>query len=67
MGKIKHYLWQFFSFLLAAYGFYLLFLLLWDTFLRINRTMALPLSLGITLSLVLATLVYYLKKGKLPL
>jgi len=52
---------------LVAYGFYLLFLLLLDTFLRINRTLAFPLSAFITLTLVVLTVLYYIKHKRLPL
>ncbi len=67
LKKIKHYLFQFLSFLLVAYGFYLLFLLLLDTFLRINRTLAFPLSALITLVLITLTVLYYIKHKRLPL
>ncbi len=67
LKKIKHYLFQFLSFVLVAYGFYLLFLLLLDTFLRINRTLAFPLSALITLVLITLTLLYYIKHKRLPL
>jgi hypothetical protein len=52
---------------LVAYGFYLLFLLLLDTFLRINRTLAFPLSALITLALIALTALYYIKHKRLPL
>ena len=67
LKKVKHYLFQFLSFLLVAYGFYLLFLLLLDTFLRINRTLAFPLSALITLTLIALTVLYYTKHKRLPL
>ncbi len=40
--------WQAVSFLFVLYGFYLLFLFLWDTTVRLNEELALPLSLSIT-------------------
>jgi hypothetical protein len=67
LKRVKHYLFQFLSFLLVAYGFYLLFLLLLDTFLRINRTLAFPISALITLVLIALTVLYYIKHKRLPL
>jgi hypothetical protein len=67
LKRVKHYLFQFLSFLLVAYGFYLLFLLLLDTFLRINRTLAFPISALITLTLIALTVLYYIKHKRLPL
>ncbi|AHE96084.1 hypothetical protein THERU_04730 [Thermocrinis ruber] len=67
LKKVKHYLFQFLSFVLVAYGFYLLFLLLLDTFLRINRTLAFPISALITLVLIALTVLYYVKHKRLPL
>jgi hypothetical protein len=52
---------------LVAYGFYLLFLLFLDTFLRINRTLAFPISALITLVLIALTVLYYIKHKRLPL
>ncbi len=67
LRKVKHYLFQFLSFVLVAYGFYLLFLLLLDTFLRINKTLAFPVSALITLVLITLTVLYYIKHKRLPL
>jgi hypothetical protein len=67
LKRVKHYLFQFLSFVLVAYGFYLLFLLLLDTFMRINRTLAFPLSALITLTLITLTVLYYIKHKRLPL
>jgi len=67
LKKVKHYLFQFLSFVLVAYGFYLLFLLLLDTFMRINKTLAFPLSALITLTLIALTVLYYIKHKRLPL
>ncbi len=67
LKRVKHYLFQFLSFVLVAYGFYLLFLLLLDTFMRINRTLALPFSAFITLTLIALTVFYYIKHKRLPL
>ncbi|MGC8852922.1 MAG: hypothetical protein ACP5P0_04895 [Hydrogenobacter sp.] len=60
-------LWQAFSFLLVIYGFYLLFLFLLDTFLRINSSIALPASLFITLLSVALVIIFWIKKKRLPL
>ena len=67
LKRVKHYLFQFLSFVLVAYGFYLLFLLLLDTFLRINRPLAFPISALITLVLIALTVLYYIKHKRLPL
>jgi hypothetical protein len=67
LKRVKHYLFQFLSFVLVAYGFYLLFLLLLDTFMRVNRTLALPFSVLITLTLIALTVLYYIKHKRLPL
>lgn len=67
LKRIKHYLFQFLSFVLVAYGFYLFFLLLLDTFLRINRALAFPISTFITLTLIVLTVLYYIKHKRLPL
>lgn len=67
LGRIKHYLFQFLSFVLVAYGFYLLFLFILDTTLRVNRTIAYPFSTVLTLFLATLTLIYWFKKKRLPL
>jgi len=67
LKRVKHYFFQFLSFVLVAYGFYLFFLLLLDTFLRINKTLAFPLSALITLTLIALTALYYIKHKRLPL
>ncbi|MDW8032328.1 MAG: hypothetical protein RMH93_02145 [Aquificaceae bacterium] len=66
LSKVKHYLFQVLSFIFVAYGFYLLYLFLLDTTLRVSRDLAYPLSLGITLLLATLTLVYWIKKKRLP-
>ncbi len=67
LARLKHYLFQAFSFVLLVYGFYLLFLFLLDTSLRVNRTLAYPFSIALTLLLFTATLIYWVKKKRLPL
>jgi len=37
--------WQIVSYLLVAYGYYLIFLFFYDTFLRVSKPFALPLAL----------------------
>lgn len=66
LSKVKHYLFQAISFVFVVYGFYLLFLFLLDTSLRVNRTLAYPFSIGLTLILATLTLVYWIKKKRLP-
>ncbi|MCS7261860.1 MAG: hypothetical protein N3C13_02895 [Aquificaceae bacterium] len=66
IGKIKHYLFQTLSLGFAVYGFYLLFLFLLDTLTRVSRPLAYPVSFGITLLLAILTLLYWIKKKRLP-
>ena len=66
-SRIKHYLFQFISFIFVVYGFYLLFLFLLDTMLRVKREIAYPLSLLIVLVLASLTFLYWIKKKRLPL
>jgi len=67
LKRIKHYIFQAISFIFVIYGFYLLFLFLLDTSLRVNKTLAYPFSIGITLLLASFTFYYWVKKGRLPL
>jgi len=67
LKRVKNYILQFFSFVLVVYGFYLLFLFLYDTTLRLNRQVALPFSLMVVLLLFALTMVYWVKKKRLPL
>ncbi len=67
MGRYVSHIWQALSFLLVAYGFYLFFLFMLDTFIRINKTFALPLSLLLTFILVAFVGVFWYKKKRLPL
>ncbi|RMH81346.1 MAG: hypothetical protein D6674_00620 [Acidobacteria bacterium] len=66
LHKLKHYLFQLLSFLFVLYGFYLLFLFLLDTLLRVNRPLAYPLSTLLVLSLFTLTMFYWFKKKRLP-
>lgn len=67
LKKVKNYLFQAFSFILVAYGFYLLFLFLLDTTLRVSKPLAYPFSVALTLFLITLTLLYWVKKKRLPL
>ncbi|RMH01544.1 MAG: hypothetical protein D6699_06750 [Aquificota bacterium] len=67
LKRVKNYILQFFSFVLVVYGFYLFFLFLYDTTLRLNRQVALPFSLMVVLLLFALTMVYWVKKKRLPL
>ncbi|MFN3870581.1 MAG: hypothetical protein ACK4MW_03740 [Aquificaceae bacterium] len=67
LKRIKSYLFQAISFIFVLYGFYLFHLFLLDTTLRINPKIAYPISLLITLTLLGLTLVYWIKKKRLPL
>jgi ABC-type antimicrobial peptide transport system permease subunit len=52
MRSILRKLWQFLSFIFVLYGFYLLFLFIWDTMIRVNEALALPLAVLITLAVM---------------
>ncbi|MFN7064616.1 MAG: hypothetical protein ACK4OF_00490 [Aquificaceae bacterium] len=67
LKRLKHYLFQAISLIFVLYGFYLLYLFLLDTILRVNRSIANPLSIGITLLLLSLTLAYWIKKKRLPI
>ena len=62
-------LWQFVSFLFVLYGFYLFFLFVLDTALRVNDKLALPLALLTTLLLMGISALLWLRKhkGSLPI
>jgi hypothetical protein len=55
-------IWQVVSFLFVLYGFYLLFLFLWDTLNRINEQLALPISILITLGIMSVSAVLWVRK-----
>lgn len=67
LNRIKHYIFQILSFIFVVYGFYLLFLFLLDTMLRVKREIAYPFSLLLVLILASLTFVYWVKKKRLPL
>ena len=54
--------WQFISFVFVLYGFYLLFLFIWDTMIRVNEGIALPFALGATLALMAVSGFFWLRK-----
>jgi len=56
--------WHYFSNLLIFYGYYLLFLFFYDTFLRVVKPLALPLSLTITLSVAGIHLLFILRRKR---
>lgn len=66
MRRYFGYVWQTLSFLLVLYGFYLFFLFMLDTLIRINKSLALPISLVITLLLLTFVLVFWYRKKRLP-
>ena len=57
-------LWQFVSFLFVLYGFYLFFLFVWDTMIRLNNRLALPLALSTTLLFMGISTFFWLRKHK---
>ncbi len=62
MRNILRKLWQLISFVFVLYGFYLLFLFFWDTFLRVNENIALPVSAGITLGIMGVSGILWIRK-----
>ncbi|HIP42514.1 MAG TPA: hypothetical protein EYG91_01045 [Aquifex aeolicus] len=59
LGKVLGKFWHYFSNLLLIYGYYLLFLFFYDTFLRIAKPIALPLSLILTLFFLGLNIAYW--------
>ena len=55
--------WQFVSFLFVLYGFYLLFLFLWDTLIRVNEKGAFLISLTITLTAMAVSGAFWARKN----
>ncbi|GAB6065393.1 hypothetical protein JCM9492_04850 [Aquifex pyrophilus] len=51
--------WTVFSNLLLLYGYYLLFLFFYDTFLRVVKPLAFPLSLLLTLFIFSLNVAYW--------
>ena len=55
-------IWQFVSFLFVLYGFYLFFLFVWDTMVRVNEKIALPIALLSTLVLMAVSALFWIRK-----
>ena len=62
--NVLNKLWQFISFIFVLYGFYLFFLFVWDTALRVNDRIALPLALLTTLLLMSLSGLLWLRKHR---
>jgi hypothetical protein len=62
MKKILGKVWGFVSVIFVLYGFYLLFLFFYDTLLRLSPGIALPLSLLLTLTALLVSAFFWLRK-----
>ncbi len=54
--------WQFISFVFVLYGFYLFFLFIWDTMIRVNEKIALPFALLTTLALMAVSGFFWIRK-----
>ncbi len=54
--------WQFISFVFVLYGFYLFFLFIWDTMIRVNEEIALPFALLTTLALMAVSGFFWIRK-----
>ncbi|GEM_PF-762601 len=57
-------IWQFLSFIFVLYGFYLLFLFIWDTLIRVKEEVALPLATLITLLAMGISAVLWIRKHR---
>ena len=55
-------IWQFISFLFVLYGFYLFFLFVWDTMIRVNERIAVPTATVATLILMGVSAFFWLRK-----
>lgn len=55
-------LWQVVSFIFVLYGFYLLFLFFWDTLIRVNEKLALPLAAFLTLIAMGISAILWIRK-----
>ncbi len=64
---IPRKVWQFLSFIFVLYGFYLFFLFVWDTMVRVNEGLALPVAVVTTLLLMgISALLWARKHLKRP-
>lgn len=50
------------SVLFVLYGFYLLFLFIWDTMIRVNERLALPVAAALTLAVMLVSGILWIRK-----
>ncbi len=50
------------SVLFVLYGFYLLFLFIWDTMIRVNERTALPVAVTLTLAVMLVSGILWVRK-----
>ena len=62
MKSIIHYLWQIFSNILVLYGFYLIYLFFYDTFLRIMENEAKLIAIILTIAGFLVYITFQLRK-----
>ncbi|WP_457600161.1 hypothetical protein [Hydrogenivirga sp.] len=60
--QVLRKLWQFLSFVFVLYGFYLFFLFVWDTMVRVNERLALPTAAGLTLLLMSISALLWIRK-----
>ena len=62
LREVLRKVWQFMSFLFVLYGFYLLFLFLLDTMIRVNKAIALPFAIVATLALMAVSGFFWIRK-----
>jgi len=55
-------IWKLISFLFLLYGFYLFFLFVWDTMVRVNERIAFPIALFSTFVLIVISTLLWLRK-----
>ena len=60
--EVLRKLWQFISFIFVLYGFYLFFLFVWDTMVRVNENLAVPTATGATLLLMGVSAFLWIRK-----
>jgi len=56
--------WQVLSFLLLLYGFYLFFLFAWDTLVRVEEKVALPVAFLLTAVLAGVSALFWVRKRR---
>ena len=62
LRRILRKVWQVVSVLFVLYGFYLLFLFIWDTMIRVNERAALPVAATLTLAVMLVSGILWVRK-----